>query len=87
MNPQFLNIIRTQIKQALGMTDTNVSSRYMTAKRARQERRNILHMIRDVLFMFAGVLSAGFGLKGFLIPNNFIDGGVMGISLLIHEKT
>jgi uncharacterized membrane-anchored protein YitT (DUF2179 family) len=34
-----------------------------------------------------GVLSAGFGLKGFLMPNNFIDGGVMGISLLINNKT
>ena len=34
-----------------------------------------------------GVLSAGFGLKGFLLPNNFIDGGAVGISLLISEVT
>jgi uncharacterized membrane-anchored protein YitT (DUF2179 family) len=32
-----------------------------------------------------GVLSAGFGLKGFLLPNGFIDGGAVGISLLISE--
>ncbi len=34
-----------------------------------------------------GVLSATFGLSGFLIPNGFIDGSVVGISLLVHELT
>ena len=34
-----------------------------------------------------GVLSAGFGLKGFLLPNDFIDGGAVGISLLISNVT
>ena len=38
-------------------------------------------------FILAGVISAGFGLKGFLLPNYFIDGGVTGISLLIAEIT
>ena len=35
----------------------------------------------------AGITSAAFGLKGFLIPNEFIDGGVTGISLLISSLT
>jgi uncharacterized membrane-anchored protein YitT (DUF2179 family) len=35
----------------------------------------------------AGIMSAAFGLKGFLIPNDFIDGGVTGISLLISSVT
>lgn len=87
MNQHFLNMIRLQLQKAFGRTDKQVSSRYMAAKRARQERKNILHFARDVVFLLAGVLSAGFGLKGFLIPSDFIDGGVMGISLLIHEKT
>ena len=34
-----------------------------------------------------GVLLASFGLKGFLIPNHFIDGGVTGISLLATHLT
>lgn len=34
-----------------------------------------------------GIMSAAFGLKGFLIPNEFIDGGVTGISLLISSIT
>ena len=37
--------------------------------------------------MLLGVISAGFGLKGFLIPNELIDGGVMGISLLTNRVT
>ena len=87
MNQHFLNLIRLQIQRALGRTDKQVLSHYMAAKRVRQERKNVLHVVRDTGFVLAGVLSAGFGLKGFLIPNDFIDGGVMGISLLIHEKT
>jgi uncharacterized membrane-anchored protein YitT (DUF2179 family) len=45
------------------------------------------HLIRDSFFILLGVLSASFGLKGFLLPNMFIDGGVMGISLTIAELT
>ncbi|MDR2204580.1 MAG: YitT family protein [Flavobacteriaceae bacterium] len=43
--------------------------------------------IRDAFFIMLGILSAGFGLKGFLIPNKLIDGGVTGISLLINHQT
>jgi uncharacterized membrane-anchored protein YitT (DUF2179 family) len=48
-------------------------------------RIDIFDFLRDSFFIFLGVLSAGFGLKGFLLPNMFIDGGVMGISLLLAE--
>ncbi len=41
--------------------------------------------IKDIILIIAGVFSAGFGLKGFLLPNNFIDGGATGISLLVSE--
>lgn len=43
--------------------------------------------ITDSFFVLLGILSAGFGLKGFLLPNGFIDGGVTGISLLINFST
>ena len=45
------------------------------------------HFMRDSFFILLGVLSASFGLNGFLLPNMFIDGGVMGISLIIAELT
>jgi uncharacterized membrane-anchored protein YitT (DUF2179 family) len=35
------------------------------------------------LFLVASIFSAALGLKGFLLPNEFIDGGVTGISLLL----
>jgi uncharacterized membrane-anchored protein YitT (DUF2179 family) len=37
------------------------------------------------LFIFLGVLSAGFGLHGFLLSSRFIDGGVTGISMLLAQ--
>jgi uncharacterized membrane-anchored protein YitT (DUF2179 family) len=43
--------------------------------------------MRDAMQIVVGVLSAGFGLRGFLIPNGFIDGGVMGMALLTHNET
>lgn len=41
--------------------------------------------LKNTLLIAIGIISAGFGLKGFLLPNNFIDGGATGISLLISE--
>jgi len=41
--------------------------------------------LKEYLLIVIGVMSAGFGLKGFLLPNNFIDGGAVGISLLVAE--
>jgi len=37
------------------------------------------------LYMLIGVACAVVALKGFMIPNHFLDGGVTGISILIHE--
>ncbi|MNU14872.1 hypothetical protein D3C71_29930 [compost metagenome] len=44
-----------------------------------------LFTISDIIYLVLGVLSASFALKSFLVPNHFLDGGVTGISLLIHE--
>ncbi|WP_316847454.1 YitT family protein [Pedobacter psychrodurus] len=43
--------------------------------------------IKEVLLIIAGVTSACFGLKSFLMPSHFIDGGVTGISLLLSTLT
>jgi uncharacterized membrane-anchored protein YitT (DUF2179 family) len=40
---------------------------------------------KSLLFILMGVLSATVALQGFMIPNHFLDGGVTGISILIHE--
>lgn len=44
-------------------------------------------MIKDTIFISLGVAAAAFGLKSFLLPNDFLDGGVVGISLLVNVLT
>ena len=39
----------------------------------------------SVSLVLAGIASAAFGLKGFLLSSRFIDGGVTGISMLISD--
>ena len=43
--------------------------------------------IKDFVLIACGIVSACFGLKSFLMPSEFIDGGVTGISLLISTLT
>jgi uncharacterized membrane-anchored protein YitT (DUF2179 family) len=52
----------------------------------RIKNRNI-RFIKEILLIIAGVTSACFGLKSFLMPSHFIDGGVTGISLLLSTLT
>jgi len=40
-------------------------------------------MIKSIVYSAVGIFSAAFGLKGFLLPNDFIDGGATGIALLL----
>ncbi len=42
-------------------------------------------IVQDILLILFGVLISGFALKGFLVPNHFFDGGITGISLLLHD--
>ncbi|CAN5835004.1 hypothetical protein BH11BAC4_BH11BAC4_19900 [soil metagenome] len=44
-----------------------------------------MEILQDGLLMISGVVIAGFALKCFLVPNHFFDGGITGISLLVHE--
>ena len=41
--------------------------------------------LRDALLIAVGILSAAFGLKGFLLSSRFIDGGVTGVSMLLSD--
>ena len=43
--------------------------------------------LKEGLLITCGVVSACFGLKSFLMPSHFIDGGVTGISLLVSTLT
>jgi len=71
----------------LAMRGGRALSSYEQAKAFRRTRVTVLRNIRNFIFITAGVFSAAFGLEGFLLPNNFIDGGATGISLLIVAIT
>lgn len=43
--------------------------------------------IKETFFITTGVLSTCLGLKGFLLPNHFLDGGVNGVALLLRAAT
>ena len=60
---------------------------YSVAKQFYQLKISGLQLVKSIVLMSIGVLSAGFGLESFLLPNSFIDGGVTGISLLTSELT
>ncbi len=42
-------------------------------------------IIQDTILNILGVFIAGFALRCFLVPNRFFDGGITGLSLLLHE--
>ncbi|MEW6469183.1 MAG: YitT family protein [Bacteroidota bacterium] len=54
---------------------------------AKNKKRKLTGVVRNTLFIVIGILSATFGLKSFILPNDFIDGGVTGISLLTSIVT
>lgn len=47
--------------------------------------KNFLREALNIVFIILGILSAGMGLKGFLLSSRFIDGGVTGISMLLAD--
>lgn len=86
MNHFFQNMISTIIKYWFVKTNQQIDDKKLLAE-VKIFKVNFKHGVRDILFILIGITAAGFGLKGFLLPNLFIDGGAMGISLLLSETT
>jgi uncharacterized membrane-anchored protein YitT (DUF2179 family) len=42
---------------------------------------------KNIILNLIGVAFITLALKGFMIPNKFLDGGIIGISILVHEIT
>jgi uncharacterized membrane-anchored protein YitT (DUF2179 family) len=47
----------------------------------------VLRELLNATLIVLGILSAGMGLKGFLLSSNFIDGGVTGVCMLLAKTT
>lgn len=68
------------------MKVTGVDSALKKVKKQIERRRVLNEFIKTSLFLIMGIFSASLGIKGFLLPNYFIDGGVTGISMLIRNS-
>ncbi len=60
-------------------------TRFTSAKNVYEFKVIAKKLGADIFMMCLGISCAGFGLKSFLLRNNFLDGGATGISLLISE--
>jgi uncharacterized membrane-anchored protein YitT (DUF2179 family) len=90
MNPFWTQIIIQTTLKHKGKKRTNSLQRYSDfelAKAYREFKITLKRYIKDVILITIGIFSASFGFKGFLLTNNFIDGGATGISLLILALT
>src|ERR1044072_1397703 len=85
MNALYKKIIVRYISGNKSKKQLSAYTAYEIAKGSKQFRRDILRGIKHFLLIIAGIFSAAFGLESFLLPNNFIDGGATGISLLTAE--
>lgn len=86
MNPIFTHIIVEAARRQLKKSDYKPSSKQFK-KEIKNKKVEFAHIVRNSFQILLGILSACFGLKGFLLPNSFLDGGVIGISLITAELT
>jgi uncharacterized membrane-anchored protein YitT (DUF2179 family) len=88
MNPIWTQII---IKTTLNKENKKLNNHHYSNFKLAKGYRNLLitlkRYLKDFFLITAGIFSASFGFKGFLLTNHFIDGGATGISLLISELT
>ena len=89
MNPLLSNIIIRVTGKGRGTkpeTEKALTD-YVLAKRYKEFLIIIKRDIKNFVLIVTGIFSASFGFKGFLLTNDFIDGGATGISLLIAALT
>ena len=76
---------QTAINEREELKQINLQKLKSTMNISTSKQNHFAEMLQDVLLMLFGVIIAGFALKCFMVPNRFFDGGVTGISLLVHE--
>ncbi len=86
MNPFLTQVVVQTTLRAKQPKQKNYSD-YALAKGYREFVLTIKQLIKDFFLILIGIFSAAFGFKGFLLTNNFIDGGATGISLLLANLT
>jgi len=70
------------MNERLGRTPT--SQQFL---KIRQKKNSKLRILRNLLFMCIGAGLVAVGLEIFLVPNNIIDGGITGVSIILSHLT
>lgn len=50
-------------------------------------KQYFIKLLQKIIFLTLGPMIAAFALEGFLVPNNIIDGGIVGVSIIISFLT
>lgn len=87
MNPILTQLVRRTTLRKRNVKSGKEYSDYELARGLRELKITTIRLTKDAALMIAGIFSAAFGFKGFLLTNHFIDGGATGISLLISALT
>lgn len=89
MNPFLTQIvIQTTLKNKHDKNSSKKTySQFELAKGYRDFKITVKRQVTAFILVTIGIFSASFGFKGFLLTNNFIDGGATGISLLLVAFT
>lgn len=57
------------------------------AKSLDAKGNSFLSQLKNIIFLTMGAMITAFALESFLVPNNIIDGGVIGISMIVSHIT
>lgn len=79
--------IKKNLENYFGVRKDDRSYKEAFVRSTKNWEVELKHELSDFVYLLLGVLSASFGLKGFLMPSSFIDGGVTGISLMMNMLT
>ncbi len=49
------------------------------------QRKTVFNILKKMIFLSLGAFVAGFAIEGFLVPNKIIDGGIVGVSMILSH--
>lgn len=49
------------------------------------QKHKMIRLVKTYIILFIGSILAAFGLEEFIIPNHFIDGGVVGVAIVLNH--
>ena len=49
------------------------------------QKHKTIRLVKTYIILFIGSILAAFGLEEFIIPNHFIDGGVVGVAIVLNH--